>query len=128
MQFIENIKEAFNANKKNIIVIAVLLIVIIVAYDVYGRTELPSNGITAKSVGQQLGTAINQQSTAITTIESIDTGLNSSIKSTSDIESTINHAKDTNSTGITTATDSAGLIKDCQRILLNVREAGAISN
>jgi hypothetical protein len=109
---------------KNYIIAGIVLIAIIVAYNVFSGSNLPNNGTTANTVRSELGTAISQQSEAIRTVKSVETGLGNSVKSVSGIESTVSHVAGTNATSITTATDSAELIKDCQRILSEVRTRG----
>ncbi|SFM41524.1 hypothetical protein SAMN04490355_11147 [Pelosinus propionicus DSM 13327] len=116
-----------NIDKKYIIA-AVLLVAAVIAWNVFSGTNLPNNGTTANTVRSELGTAIDQQSGAIDTTKSIEAGLDNSVKSVGNIESTINHASDTNTTSITTATDSAILIADCQRILSDIRAGGKKGN
>jgi predicted negative regulator of RcsB-dependent stress response len=127
VKMISEVREYINANKKNIIIICVLLIVIVVAWDVFG-SKLSNTGSGADTARQQLNTVINQQSESINTIKTVETGLGNSIKSVGTIESTVDHATVTNSNSIATATDSASIIADCQRILKSVRERDKSKN
>jgi uncharacterized membrane protein len=116
-------------DKKTYIVIGCLLVIVLISYKVWSNGNVVSdNGTGVDTVRSELGTAINQQSTAIATTKSIETGLNDSIKSVGNIESTVSHATATNTTSIATATDSASLIADCQRILRDVRKSGKIKD